>query len=212
MKRPKASRDRHKGHVVAYLRVSAADQNLDTQLAKVKALGNVDRVFKEKASGVKHDRPVLAECIAYLREGDTLVVSRADRIARSAAHLLTTVQELKKKGVAVRFLDQPELNTEGKYADFLLTVLAAVAQLERDIMDEKRRDGIAAARAKGVIFGRPRLVSDKLRTDALALKESGVAMPEIARRLNLGVSTTYRLVAEQEVRNADRRIARPPSR
>jgi DNA invertase Pin-like site-specific DNA recombinase len=200
MKRPKASGDRHKGHVVAYLRVSATDQNLDTQLAKVKALGNVDRVFKEKASGVKHDRPVLAECITYLREGDTLVVSRADRIARSAAHLLTTVQGLKKKGVAVRFLDQPELNTEGKYADFLLTVLAAVAQLERDIMDEKRRDGIAAARANGVKFGRPRLVSDKLLTEALALKESGVAMPEIARRLNLGVSTTYRLLAEPKER------------
>ena len=162
----------------------------------MKAVGNVDRVFQEKASGLKNERPVLAECLAYLREGDTLVVTRADRIARSAAHLLTTVQGLTKKGVAVKFLDQPELNSEGKYADFLLTVLAGVAQLERDIMDEKRRDGIAAARAKGVRFGRPRLVSDKLLTEALALKESGVAMPEIARRLNLGVSTTYRLLAE----------------
>src|SRR5215475_6702925 len=196
MKRSKAGGERHKGDVVAYLRVSATDQKLDTQLAKVKALGNVDRVFKEKASGLKHDRPVLADCLAYVREGDTLVVTRADRIARSAAHLLTTVQELKKKGVAVQFLDQPELNTEGKYANFLLTVLAAVAQLERDILDEKRRDGIAAARAKGVKFGRPRLVSDKLLTEALALKESGVTMPEIARRLKLGVSTTYRLLAE----------------
>src|SRR5215471_9463144 len=108
MKRSKAGGERHKGHVVAYLRVSATDQKLDTQLAKVKALGNVDRVFKEKASGLKHDRPALMECLAYLREGDTLVVTRADRIARSAAHLLTTVQDLKKKSVGVRFLDQPE--------------------------------------------------------------------------------------------------------
>jgi len=185
-----------KGHLVAYLRVSATDQKLDSQLAKVKALGDVDRVFKEKASGIKHDRPVLADCLAYLRDGDTLVVTRADRIARSAAHLLTTVQELKAKGVAVQFLDQPELNTKGKFADFLLTVLAAVAQLERDIMDEKRRDGIAAARAKGIKFGRPRLVNDKLLIEALTLKESGVTMPEIARRLKLGVSTTYRLLAE----------------
>ena len=98
--------------------------------------------------------------------------------------------------MAVKFLDQPELNTEGKYTDFLLTVLAGVAQLERDIMDEKRRDGIAAARAKGVRFGRPRVVSDKLLVEALALKESGVAMPEIARRLNLGISTTYRMLSE----------------
>jgi DNA invertase Pin-like site-specific DNA recombinase len=190
-----SAKGQRKGHLVAYLRVSATDQNLATQHAKVKALGNVDRVFKEKASGLKADRPVLAECLDYLRDGDTLVVTRADRIARSAAHLLSTVQALKKKGVAVRFLDQPELNSEGKYADFLLTVLAAVGQLERDIMDEKRRDGIAAARANGVRFGRPRLVSDKLQAEALALKASGLAMPEIARRLKLGVSTTYRLLA-----------------
>jgi DNA invertase Pin-like site-specific DNA recombinase len=193
----KRSKPHGEGHLVAYLRVSATNQNLDTQLAKVKALGNVDRVFKEKASGAKSDRKVLADCLAYLREGDTLVVTRADRIARSAAHLLTTVQDLKKKGVTVRFLDQPELNSEGKYADFLLTVLSAVAQLERDILDEKRRDGIAAARAKGVKFGRPRLVSDKLQAEARSLKESGVAMPEIARRLKLGLSTTYRLLAER---------------
>jgi len=196
VKRVKGAREGRKGHLVAYLRVSATDQKLDSQLAKVKALGDVDRVFKEKASGIKHDRPVLADCLAYLRDGDTLVVTRADRIARSAAHLLTTVQELKAKGVAVQFLDQPELNTKGKFADFLLTVLAAVAQLERDIMDEKRRDGIAAARAKGIKFGRPRLVNDKLLIEALTLKESGVTMPEIARRLKLGVSTTYRLLAE----------------
>jgi len=183
------------GHIVAYLRVSAVDQSLATQLAKVKALAGVDRVFEEKASGLKHDRPVLAECLAYLREGDTLVVTRADRIARSAAHLLGTVQALRKKGVAVRFLDQPELNTEGKYADFLLTVLAGVAQLERDIMDEKRRDGIAAARARNVKFGRPRLVNDRLEAEARTLKKRGLGTPEIARRLNLGVSTTYRLLA-----------------
>jgi len=187
---------RPKGHLVAYLRVSATDQNLATQRAKVEALGNVDRIFEETASGLRADRPVLAECLAYLRAGDTLLVTRADRIARSAAHLLGTVQALKKKGVGVRFLDQSELNTEGKYGSFLLTVLAGVAQLERDIMDEKRRDGIAAARARNVRFGRPRLVNEQLQAEARALKNEGLPMPEIARRLKLGVSTTYRLVAE----------------
>src|SRR5262245_37265547 len=98
MKRSKAGGERHKGDVLAYLRVSATDQKLDTQFAKVKALGNVNRVFKEKASGLKHDRPALAECLAYLRKGDTLVVTRADRIARSAAHLLTTVAGSQEEG------------------------------------------------------------------------------------------------------------------
>lgn len=82
MKRLKGASKGRKGHLVAYLRVSATDQKLDTQLAKVKALGEVDRVFKEKASDAKHDRPVLAECLAYLRASDTLVVTRSDRIAR----------------------------------------------------------------------------------------------------------------------------------
>lgn len=186
-----------KGQIVAYLRVSAKDQKLDTQRAKVKAL-KPDRIFEEKASGAKDDRPVLEQCLKYLREGDTLVVTRADRIARNAGHLLTTVQALKKEGVTVRFLDQQELNSDGKYADFLLTVLAAVAQLERDIMDEKRKDGIAAARAKGKKFGRPRVVTDKIEAEARQLKADGHAAPEIARRLNLGVSTTYRLLAEAQ--------------
>ncbi len=186
---------KHRGQTIAYVRVSARDQKLDTQLAKLKAYGPVDRVFKEKASGANDDRKVLAECLAYVREGDTLIITRADRIARSAAHLLSTVQALKKRGVAIRFLDQPELNSEGKYADFLLTVLAAVGQLERDILDEKRRDGIAAARANGVRFGRPKIISDDVQAEARALKAKGARVAEIARRLNLGVSTTYRLLA-----------------
>lgn len=192
-----ASVDSGKGQVVAYIRVSARDQNLDTQIAKVKAAG-ADRIFQEKASGAKDDRKVLADCLAYLRAGDVLIITRADRIARSAAHLLTVVKSLKQKGVAIRFLDQPELNTEGKYADFLLTVLAAVGQLERDILDEKRRDGIAAARAKGVKFGRPRKIDDSVCVEARELKQRGLRVPEIARRLGLGKSTTYRLISDSK--------------
>jgi len=105
----KRSKPHGEGHLVAYLRVSATDQNLDTQLAKVKALGNVDRVFKEKASGAKSDRKVLADCLAYLREGDTLVVTRADRIARSAAHLLTIARQLCLRWRIMRLA--PYLNT-----------------------------------------------------------------------------------------------------
>jgi DNA invertase Pin-like site-specific DNA recombinase len=115
-------------------------------LAKVKTLGNVDRVFKEKASG------------------DTLVVTRADRIAHSAADLLTTVHRVSRRKAlwSASWISQNSIaKASTLYTDFLLTVLAAVAQIERDILDEKRRDGIAAARAKGVWFGRPRLVRPK---------------------------------------------------
>jgi DNA invertase Pin-like site-specific DNA recombinase len=184
-----------KGQVVAYLRISHRDQSLDTQRAKIEAFGRVDRIFEETAS-TKNARAVLAECMAYLREGDIFIVTRADRIARSTVELLGSVQELKGKGVLVRFLDQPELNGDGKYGEFLLAILAAVAQLERDMLDEKRKDGIAAARAKGKKFGRPRVVTEAIETEARQLKAGGHGVPEIARRLNLGVSTTYRLLAD----------------
>jgi DNA invertase Pin-like site-specific DNA recombinase len=124
-----------KGQVVAYLRISHRDQSLDTLRAKIEVFGHVDRIFEETAS-TKNARAVLAECLAYRRDGDALVVTRADRIARSTVELLATVQELRAKRVTVRFLDQPELNGEGKYGEFLLAILGAVAQLERDIMDE----------------------------------------------------------------------------
>jgi DNA invertase Pin-like site-specific DNA recombinase len=184
-----------KGQVVAYLRISHRDQSLDTQRAKIEAFGHVDRIFEETAS-TKNARAVLTECMAYLREGDTFLVTRADRIARSTVELLATVQELKGKGVTVRFLDQPELNGDGKYGEFLLAILGAVAQLERDMLDEKRKDGIAAARAKGKKFGRPRVLNEKIEAEARQLKADGHGVPEIARRLNLGVSTTYRMLAD----------------
>jgi DNA invertase Pin-like site-specific DNA recombinase len=186
-----------KGQAVAYLRISHRDQSLDSQRAKIQEYGKIDKWFEETAS-TKKSRAELDKALDYIREGDTFVVTRADRIARNTAELLATVQKLKDKGATIHFVGQPELNGEGKYGSFLLAVLGAVAELERDMLDEKRKDGIAAARAKGKKFGRPRVVTDALEAEARQLKAEGHGAPEIARRLNLGVSTTYRLLADAQ--------------
>lgn len=134
----------HKGQVVGYVRVSAADQNEARQL---KALGGVDRLFSEKVSGKSaDDRAQLQEMLAYLREGDKVRVQSPDRLARSTTDLLALVEKLKSKGVALEFVDNPALNTDTPQGEFMLTVLAAIAQLERKTIRERQAEGIAIAK------------------------------------------------------------------
>ena len=140
---------------VAYCRVSSTDQNLDAQLAAVKTAG-ATKIFREKESGANEARPQLKACLDYLREGDELIVTRADRIARSSQHLLSTLNSLTEKGVRVRFIDQPQLNTGDKYAKFMLTVLAGVAELERELIRERAAQGIKEAKKRGRVAHAPR--------------------------------------------------------
>src|SRR5690606_10360614 len=135
----------HKGQVVGYVRVSAADQN---EARQVEALGEVDRLFAEKVSGKNvDDRAQLKELLAYVREGDVVRVKSPDRLSRSTTDLLALVQELQAKGGAIEFVDSPELNTDTPQGEFMLTILAAVAQLERATIKERQAEGIAIAKA-----------------------------------------------------------------
>lgn len=135
-----------KGQIVGYARVSAADQNLARQLA---ALEGCDRVFADKVSGKDTKRDQLQLMLDYVRQGDTLRVTSADRLARSTRDLLAIVEELKGRGVAVEFLDNPALNTDTPNGQFMLTILGAVAQLERSVIRERQMEGIALAKAEG---------------------------------------------------------------
>lgn len=138
----------HKGQVVGYVRVSAADQNEARQL---EALGPVDRLFSEKVSGKNtNDRAQLQEMLTYVRDGDMVRVKSPDRLARSTTDLLALVEQLKAKGVALEFIDNPALNTDTPQGEFMLTVLAAIAQLERKTIRERQAEGIAIAKRNGV--------------------------------------------------------------
>jgi DNA invertase Pin-like site-specific DNA recombinase len=140
---------------IGYARVSTGGQDLAAQRAALLAAG-CDAVEEETASGADGTRPVLAALLARLRRGDTLVVARIDRLARSLAHLLSVVAALKARGVGFRSLGDP-IDTEGPSGTLVLQILGAVAEFERALIRERTLAGLAAARAAGRVGGNPRL-------------------------------------------------------
>lgn len=136
--------------VVGYARVSSVGQSLDVQLEKLK---HCDKIFKEKRSGVSNKRPRLKACLEYVREGDTLVVTRLDRLARSTLHLCQLAEQLDKKRVNLQVIDQ-SIDTGDATGRLLFNMLGAISQFETEIRAERQMDGIQNAKARGVRFGR----------------------------------------------------------
>lgn len=178
--------------LVGYARVSTTDQDLTVQHDAL-AAGGCERVFSEKKSGRRaDDRPALAEAMEFVRKGDTLMVTRLDRLARSTGDLHALLAKLHAKGVAFRCLSQSEVNTETVTGKLTLAVLAAVAAFEADLRAERQREGIAKAKAKGVYQGRaPSIDYAKVKT----LKERGHSPTEIADLLGIGRTSVYRALA-----------------
>lgn len=178
----------HKGQVVGYVRVSAADQNEARQL---EALGPVDRLFSEKVSGKNtNDRAQLQEMLIYVRDGDTVRVKSPDRLARSTTDLLALVEQLKAKGVSLEFIDNPALNTDTPQGEFMLTVLAAIAQLERKTIRERQAEGIAIAMRNGVYDRVPKLTAEQIQLARTRISQ-GVPKAKVARDLGVSRQTLY---------------------
>ena len=140
---------------IGYARVSTGDQNLSPQLDALKAAG-CTRLFEEHASGAMRSRAQLAQAIATVKQGDTLLVARIDRLARSLAHLLEIVEMLRAKGAHFRSLGDP-IDTTGPSGVLVLQMLGAVAEFERSLIRERVKAGIAAAKARGRAGGSPGL-------------------------------------------------------
>lgn len=179
--------------LVGYARVSSVGQSLDLQLAALNEAG-CERVFKEKQSGTNTaKRNELQEALEFVREGDTLVVTRLDRLARSASDLHTIVSRLSRKGVGFRCLQQSGVDTTTTTGKLLLGMLAAIAEFETDIRKERQREGIERAKAAGVYKGR------KPSVDVAAvrkLREQGVSPTEIAKQLRIGRASVYRALQD----------------
>jgi len=181
------------GEIIGYARVSTTDQSLDVQIEQLKAI-KVDKIFSEKASGIKEDRPVLNEMMNYVRQGDTLVVCKLDRIARSTKHLLGIVDSLEKKGVAFKVLNI-NLDTGTPTGKLMLTMLGAIASFEREMMLERQTAGIARAKSLGKYTGRKataRAKADQVKE----LLSSGMTKQSVADELNIGVASVYRIMKE----------------
>src|SRR6188768_4206387 len=166
---------------VGYARVSSTGQDLTVQLEK---LAGCDKVFKEKRSGVDAGRPALNACLEYLREGDTLLVTKLDRLARSTPDLYRIISDLAERGVSFKVIDDPSIDTTSRTGK-LMGVLALIAEFENDIRRERQQDGINKAKAKGVRFGPKPILTAEVVQKIKELREEGLTVSEIIRRMNL---------------------------
>lgn len=178
--------------IVGYARVSTTDQDLSIQEQLLKADG-AEKVFSEKRSGTTTaGRADLAQALDFVREGDTLLVTRIDRLARSIADLATIVRQLEAKGVALKATEQP-IDTSSAAGKAFLGMLGVFAEFETNIRRERQLEGIAKAKAEGRYQGRPKTAPE---AEIVELKRQGVGAAEIVKRLGVPRATVYRVLAK----------------
>jgi DNA invertase Pin-like site-specific DNA recombinase len=182
--------------LIGYARVSTDDQDLTLQRAALKDVG-CKRVYEEKVTGAKRDRPQLVRMLDQLRAGDVVVVSRLDRLARSTRDLLEIAEQLNEAQAGLRSLHEPWADTTSPAGRMVLTVFAGIAEFERELIRERTHAGRKAAKARGVRFGRP----PKLTADQVALARrlvtEGASIPEASKILNVHRATLYRALHSQ---------------
>jgi len=179
--------------IFGYARVSTDGQTLDAQVAALKAAGSV-RVFRETASGAKTDRRELARALKSLDEGDTLLVTHLDRLARSTRDLLNMLDTIAKAGAGFRSLGDLWADTTTAHGRLMLTVLGGLAEFERELIRARTSEGRKRAKASGVHMGRPPRLTAHQKCDALkALADGTATQADLARRFNVSQSTISRL-------------------
>jgi DNA invertase Pin-like site-specific DNA recombinase len=176
--------------LVGYARVSTVDQNLDLQTDALRA-AECERIFTDRTSGARADRPGLRDALAYARDGDLIVVWKLDRLSRSLGHLVETVQELERRGIGFRSLTEAiDTNSPGGKAIF--PIFAAISSVERTLMQERTRAGLAAARQRGRIGGRPKVMTSEKLQAAAKLLATGTPPKDVANILAISLPTLYR--------------------
>jgi DNA invertase Pin-like site-specific DNA recombinase len=172
--------------------VSSTGQSLEVQLDKLRAAG-CDRIYEEKRSGTTASRPEFQNCMSYLREGDTLVITRLDRLARSVIHLSKISERFKAESIDLIVIDQL-IDTSCSTGRLMFNMLSSIAEFENDLRAERQREGIAKAIENGVKFGRPSKRTPEIDALIIATREEGVSIGQIAKQFNLGEATIYRVL------------------
>jgi DNA invertase Pin-like site-specific DNA recombinase len=178
--------------IIGYARVSTDGQTLLAQQASLSEAGCV-KVYAEKQSGAKTDRAQLAKAIAALGEGDTLMVCKLDRLARSTRDLLNTLAEIAQRGATFKSLGDPWCDTTTPHGRLMLTVLGGLAEFERHLILARTSEGRTRAKANGVRFGRKQKLTAHQQQEALARRAAGEALVDIARSYAVSHSTISRL-------------------
>ena len=181
--------------LIGYARVSTSDQNLDLQLDALKKAG-CTKIFHDTISGAKSERPGLDDALAYLRTGDTLTVWRLDRLGRSLKHLIEVINKLNKEDKEFKSL-QESLDTATPTGKLIFHVLGALAEFERSLIRERTKAGLAAARTRGRIGGRPRALNAKKMALARSmLKDKSNSVGDVSQALGVSRATIYNYVKE----------------
>jgi DNA invertase Pin-like site-specific DNA recombinase len=178
--------------ILGYARVSTQDQNLNSQLEALQAVG-ATTIYREKVSGVRADRPQLAKLMAGLGAGDVVVVTKLDRLGRSTRELLDLIDRISKAGASFRSLGDPLWDTGSSQGRLLSTMLAAIAEFERELIRERTGEGRKRAMANGVKFGRKRKLSDFQRREAIKRRDAGERLADIAKSYAVDTSMISRL-------------------
>lgn len=183
------------GQLIGYARVSTQGQDLAQQRETLSAIG-CQRIFEEKVSGAKRDRPELGRLLDHLRTGDVVTVTRLDRLARSTSDLLHIAERINDSGAGLRSLAEPWADTTSPAGRMVLTIFAGIADFERSLIGERTSAGRAAALARGVRFGpRPVLNAEQIIHARRLIEEEGRPVTEAARILNVHRATLYRALA-----------------
>jgi DNA invertase Pin-like site-specific DNA recombinase len=184
----------NKGHFIGYARVSTDGQDLERQRVYLKEVG-CTRIFEEKLSGANRDRPELNRMLDHLREGDVVVVTRLDRLARSTADLLQIAEQLRIIGAGLQSQAEPWSDTTSPAGKMIMTVFAGIADFERSLILERTGVGRAAAKARGVKFGPKHSLAPKQIEHAKQLVAEGRAVSEVSTLLGVHRATLYRALS-----------------
>ena len=184
------------GRNIGYARVSTGDQDLSLQINELKTSG-CDTILTDKVSGSKNDRPGLDECLRTLRAGDTLVVWRLDRLGRSMQHLVSVVTALKEHGIGFRSLRDGAIDTTTASGELVFNIFAALAQFEAELIRERTRAGLSAARARGRKGGRVPVSADapKVKMAKRMHEDQSLSLEEVCSTLKISRATYYRYLS-----------------
>jgi DNA invertase Pin-like site-specific DNA recombinase len=189
----------HANNKIGYARVSTTGQNLDSQLDALKHAG-CSRIFADKASGIKEDRPEWTKLMEYLRPGDTLVVTELSRMTRSLMHLLQLVQELEKRGINLVSLCE-NIDTRSATGRAFLSIIGVINQMERELKAERTAAGRASAKARGRTGGRPRTDPAKLAQAHVLYENSGNSAAIVCKTFAISRRTFFNYLAEVRKQN-----------
>jgi len=183
------------GRLIGYARVSTSAQELNLQLDALKQAGcKKQHIFTDQISGSKAERPGLAECLKELKKGDTLIIWRLDRLGRSLRNLIDIVEQLQKRGVGFRSINDGGIDTTTASGELIFNIFGTLAQFERRLIQERTQAGLTAARARGKKAGRPKISNDdpKVQMAKKMSKNLNISIGEICATLKISRASYYR--------------------